>query len=110
MTGSRSSCASAFWRSAIALALVACAREHAPQGTLVDAASATAVDPAAADAVAATGAPPDAARASGVASPDSLPAYASAAPVGGKSVGHTSVVFKLKLEGDLAAAYKPRST
>ncbi len=38
-----------------------------------------------------------------------LSAYATAAPVGGRSVGHTSVVFKLKLEGGLEAAYKPRS-
>jgi hypothetical protein len=35
--------------------------------------------------------------------------YTAAAPVGGKSIGHTSVVFKVKLEGGLEAAYKPRS-
>jgi hypothetical protein len=35
--------------------------------------------------------------------------YATAAPVSGKSIGHTSVVFKLKLDGGLEAAYKPRS-
>jgi hypothetical protein len=40
---------------------------------------------------------------------DAFPAYAFAAPVGGKSVGHTSVVFKLALEGGLTVAYKPRS-
>jgi hypothetical protein len=40
---------------------------------------------------------------------DELTAYASAAPTGGKSVGHTSVVFKLGLEGGLTVAYKPRS-
>ncbi len=39
-----------------------------------------------------------------------MTAYASAAPTGGKSVGHTSVVFKLGLEGGVAVAYKPRST
>ena len=38
-----------------------------------------------------------------------LDAYASAGPVWGKSIGHTSVVFKLKLEGGIEAAYKPRS-
>jgi hypothetical protein len=38
-----------------------------------------------------------------------LAAYASARPVWGKSIGHTSVVFKLKLEGGAEAAYKPRS-
>jgi hypothetical protein len=35
--------------------------------------------------------------------------YGDAQPVGGKSVGHTSVVFKLKLEGGVDVAYKPRS-
>jgi hypothetical protein len=35
--------------------------------------------------------------------------FLRAKPVGGKSIGHTSVVFKLKLEGGLEAAYKPRS-
>jgi hypothetical protein len=41
---------------------------------------------------------------------DPTAAYASANPVSGKSVGHTSVVFKLGLEGGLTVAYKPRST
>lgn len=36
-------------------------------------------------------------------------AYLTAAPTSGKSVGHTSVVLKLGLTGDLTAAYKPRS-
>ncbi len=37
-------------------------------------------------------------------------AFETALPVrGGKSIGHTSVVFKLPLEGGLVAAYKPRS-
>jgi hypothetical protein len=35
--------------------------------------------------------------------------YETARPLGGKSIGHTSVVFKLKLEGGVEAAYKPRS-
>jgi hypothetical protein len=35
--------------------------------------------------------------------------YASALPLAGKSVGHTSVVFKLTLAGGLVVAYKPRS-
>jgi hypothetical protein len=42
--------------------------------------------------------------------PDASDAYATAAPINGKSVGHTSVVFKLGLEGGIAIAYKPRST
>lgn len=36
-------------------------------------------------------------------------AFARATVLGGKSIGHTSVVFKLKLSGGLAAAYKPHS-
>lgn len=40
---------------------------------------------------------------------DTLAAYATAAPLAGKSVGHTSVAWKLKLDGNLEAAYKPRS-
>jgi hypothetical protein len=36
--------------------------------------------------------------------------YETANPISGKSVGHTSVVFKLGLEGGLPVAYKPRST
>jgi hypothetical protein len=41
--------------------------------------------------------------------PLDLAAYATAAPVSRKSIGHTSVVLKLKLEGGLEAAYKPSS-
>jgi hypothetical protein len=35
--------------------------------------------------------------------------FETRAPVWGKSIGHTSVVFKLKLEGGAQAAYKPHS-
>jgi len=45
----------------------------------------------------------------GDAAHDVLVDYKTASPVSGKSIGHTSVVFKLKLEGGLEAAYKPRS-
>lgn len=38
-----------------------------------------------------------------------LQGYFDAAPKSGKSIGHTSVVFKLELAGDLVAAYKPES-
>ncbi len=50
----------------------------------------------------------DAAEAS---APDAskLPLYEVAKPLSGKSIGHTSVVFKLKLEQDLVVAYKPSS-
>lgn len=40
---------------------------------------------------------------------DVTASYETARPTGGKSIGHTSVVLKLKLEGGLEAAYKPRS-
>ncbi|MEO8878706.1 MAG: hypothetical protein ABI461_24160, partial [Polyangiaceae bacterium] len=42
-------------------------------------------------------------------SPSVDDAYFAALPVHGKSIGHTSVVFKLGLAGGLDAAYKPRS-
>jgi hypothetical protein len=47
------------------------------------------------------------ATASTTASPTS--SYARAAIVSAKSIGHTSLVLKLGLEGGLVAAYKPRS-
>lgn len=37
-------------------------------------------------------------------------AYATAAPISAKSIGHTSYVLKVTLEGGIAAAYKPAST
>lgn len=37
------------------------------------------------------------------------PAFFTAKPLTGKSIGHTSIVFKLGLEGGHDAAYKPRS-
>jgi len=36
--------------------------------------------------------------------------YATAMPISAKSIGHTSYVLKVTLEGGLAAAYKPAST
>jgi hypothetical protein len=36
--------------------------------------------------------------------------FATAKVMSGKSIGHTSVVLKLSLEGDLTAAWKPRTT
>jgi hypothetical protein len=38
-----------------------------------------------------------------------LSAFETKAPTWGKSIGHTSVVFKLKLQGGAQAAYKPHS-
>jgi hypothetical protein len=37
-------------------------------------------------------------------------AYARARPVAAKSIGHTSYVLKVRFEGGLVAAFKPRST
>jgi hypothetical protein len=44
------------------------------------------------------------------AGPATLADYLGAKAVSGKSIGHTSLVLKLKLEGGLTAAYKPAST
>ncbi len=51
---------------------------------------------------------PDAGDA-GVFGEEDLDPYERAAPVSGKSIGHTSVVFRLGLAGGLVAAYKPES-
>lgn len=59
---------------------------------------------------AASASSPTAAESAPLDAGDPLVGYTSAAPLGGKSVGHTSVVFKLGLEGGLTVAYKPRST
>jgi hypothetical protein len=37
------------------------------------------------------------------------PRILTASPTGAKSIGHTSVVFKVRLEGDLLVVFKPRS-
>jgi hypothetical protein len=59
---------------------------------------------------AATIAPVDAAPAAEKdAEADKLEGYANAPPVSGRSIGHTSLVFKLRLEGDLDVAFKPKS-
>jgi hypothetical protein len=113
MNGSRNSYAIACCLSALALA--GCSRPAQSDSVASFDAG------AAASSVAAASPPHENAIAANVAdvdAPDSAvdrplelrAAYATAAPVGGKSVGHTSVVFKLKLEGGLDAAYKPRST
>jgi hypothetical protein len=52
----------------------------------------------------------DAASATAGEPPDPSALYSHARVLGGKSIGHTSVVFKLSLEGGVSAAYKPRST
>ena len=96
---------------ALALLLFSCTeREHWEKGGVAGNASAeaiVAVDsgndvPASTD----SAAPSDA----GTAVTGAIdPAFFSAKPVSGKSIGHTSIVFKLGLEGGHDAAYKPRS-
>jgi hypothetical protein len=108
MSGSRSSFARAFFVSAL---VVSCTRSEAR--VVVEAGAPPAVTASAATAAAAaTIAPPEvhapSDAATGLREPPA-PGYMTAAPVAGKSIGHTSVVFKLKLEGGLDAAYKPRS-
>jgi hypothetical protein len=58
---------------------------------------------------------PATARASPAQAPPTEPTvtpdpYVTAAPISAKSIGHTSYVLKVTLEGGLAAAYKPGST
>ena len=91
------SCASAFSLSVI---VAACGRDRGAAG---DAQAAQVQGAQAQEAQA------QEAQAQDAQAPSELTAYATAAPIGGKSVGHTSLVFKLKLEGGLEAAYKPRS-
>jgi len=92
----------------LALAVCACSRP-APAPDVVPTASASAA-PAASPS---SGLSFTFADASPLGTPDAgvadLARYLDATPLGGKSVGHTSVVFKLKLSGDLEAAYKPES-
>jgi len=84
----------------LALALCACSRASSAPSPSPSSSTSTSSSPSTSTSTsdaAADGGEPD------------LSAYAIAAPVGGKSVGHTSVVFKLKLEGGLEAAFKPQS-
>lgn len=57
----------------------------------------------------ASGARADTAPAAEIDGSVDLRPFEARAPVWGKSIGHTSVVFKLKLEGGAQAAYKPHS-
>jgi hypothetical protein len=88
-------------RALVAIALVACDRggSSQPAPTASPAAASTPVLTASA----APSAAPDAATI------ESSDPFAEAPPLKGKSIGHTSVVFKVGLEGGLDAAFKPRS-
>jgi hypothetical protein len=94
MHASRLFCASAF--SSVLLAAVACLACHRAEDR-----RGAGQDPPAAD----TAAP---ATPTSVGDPGDP--YLTAAPKKAKSIGHTSYVLKLTLEGDVAAAYKPQST
>jgi hypothetical protein len=94
--------------------IVACSRGGgggAPSGEVADVASSPSAPSARSTAIDATTSAVDAAidTRAGSAAAAFDPAYATAKPISGKSVGHTSVVFKLKLDGGLEAAYKPQS-
>jgi hypothetical protein len=86
--------------------LVACAHATAEATSTVPQASApVAPEPAA---TATSGASP---RRTPPSEPTVSPdPYVTAAPISAKSIGHTSYVLKVTLEGGLAAAYKPGST
>ena len=105
MRRSSASCALASFFNAVALTLIAaCSRDSSGvaanrSSPVVSASSSLPPGVSAARLASAT---PDA----GV---DPLAAFATAQAISGKPVGHTSLVFKLKLEGGLVAAYKPRS-
>jgi hypothetical protein len=106
----------AHWRALACIAVAACARPDAHKNgdpAPSAAPSASAAAPAdTVDAVAEEGAPPHAdsrIRDGAIEGGIDLSPYATEAPVWGKSIGHTSVVFKLKLSGGALAAWKPRS-
>ncbi|MDB4992895.1 MAG: hypothetical protein JWM74_327 [Myxococcaceae bacterium] len=92
----------------VAIALVACDRSSstppAPSAaaTTPVASASPAIAPSTSVAIANDAGPDAATRAS-------AEAFADARPLKGKSIGHTSVVFKVGFEGGLDAAYKPRS-
>lgn len=101
----------------IGIGTVACGREHAKPGneeTVQAKAPVVVASGANAPAASAAEAPPaepiDAAKADAGDARDPAALYTHARVLGGKSIGHTSIVFKLSLEGGVSAAYKPRST
>jgi hypothetical protein len=107
MRPSKDSSANAFWLSALfamaagVAATSGCRRTPPEPVREMPDASAAAAPAAAADAGGDDGAADAEAAARA--------AYETAAPVSGKSIGNTSLVFKLRLEGDYDVAYKPRS-
>jgi hypothetical protein len=103
MSGSRSSFATACFASA--LAALGCGRATDAARAPGDAAVASTTGANVIDAGPLAGD----ASVTGDAAGDPLAGYSTADVVSGKSIGHTSIVFKLRLEGGLEAAYKPRS-
>src|SRR4051794_3375760 len=88
--------------------LAACARskEAPPTAPVLEASASSATTPAAI-LDASTGAAPDAAVDAGSAFDEET--YRTADPTFGKSIGPTSVVFKVRLKGGIDAVFKPRS-
>lgn len=89
-------------RAFLAALLAACGRAEPKPIEATPAAQATA-------AASATTAAPVAASATATATAAAIDGFATALPVSGKAIGHTSVVFKLTLVGGLVAAFKPKS-
>src|SRR5262245_54852156 len=87
---------------ALCILLTACRTEEAAQDAAYDAGISFVF--AAADPMA-TAAPVDASAAK----VDRLAPYASAKPTAAKSIGHTSVVFRVDFDSSIRAAYKPES-
>ncbi len=86
--------------------LVACAHATAEMSPVPQARAPLAPEPAA-TAATATASPQRTPPTEPTLAPDP---YVTAAPISAKSIGHTSYVLKVTLEGGLAAAYKPGST
>ena len=101
MRASKAFFANASWRSAlvIAVALAACSRESAAPSPVPAPSTATATSTSTSTSSATTTSTSTA----------SNPAYLTAPALSAKAIGTTSLVFKLKLEGDLTCAFKPRS-
>lgn len=94
-------------RAAAMLVVLAACTKDKPKAT-VDAAPSAAPSASSLFAFTFADSGPSPAESSAPATFDPAP-YSSAAPISGKSIGHTSVVFKLHLAGELDAAFKPES-
>jgi hypothetical protein len=97
--------------SALALAVAACTRPETPPAPPPEAPkdAGAHLDVGRIEDFSPSGSPSASASASPVPTLADPGAYATASPTRGKSIGHTSVVFKVELAGGLACAFKPES-